>query len=117
MTPSEVLVTVLEGLEQIGLADQSLPRIANAVTRFTAYLERGHHIGSVHDIDARHVEGFIFAPFLGSSGARRPAIATMHLRRTALRLYFRIARQKGILDVDPTADLSLPPRSGLPCGR
>ncbi len=37
----------------------------------------------------------------------------MHLRRTALRLYFRIARQQGLIEGDPTVDLCLPPRSGV----
>jgi len=103
----------MDWLKRMGLAEQSVPRIAETMTRFTAYLECGQHITSVGNISREHVEGFIFAPLPGSSG-RRPAIATMHLRRTALRLYFRIARQEGILEGDPTADLRLPPRSSLP---
>jgi len=95
------------------LADQSLPRIANTVTRFTTYLEDGHQLRSVHEIGGEHVEGFVFAPLPDSSGRRRPAIATMHLRRSALRLYFRIAREEGLGLGDPTLDLHLPPRSGF----
>ncbi len=114
VTPSELLGIVLKRLRRADLADQSMARVLQTMTRFTAYLEHGHHIGSVHDIGQDQVEGFIFAPLPESSGGRRPAIATMHLRRTALRLYFRIARQEGIVEVDPTVDLRLPPRSGVP---
>jgi len=114
ITPSDLLQPVLDALHQIGLADQSVPRLAESVTRFVAYLERGHHIRSLHDIGPEHVEGFVFAPLPDSLGRRRPAIATMHLRRTALRLYFRIARQEGLFLGDPTVDLDLPARSALP---
>jgi hypothetical protein len=37
----------------------------------------------------------------------------MHLRRSALRLYFQTLRQLGLFDGDPTMDLALPPRSCL----
>jgi integrase/recombinase XerC len=37
----------------------------------------------------------------------------MHLRRSALRLYFRTLRQLGLFEGDPTLDLELPPRSSL----
>jgi len=113
VTPSELLGVVLHGLKEAGLADQSMPRVAETVTRFTAYLERGHGIQSVHDIGKDHVSGFVLASLSDPSGDRRPAIATMHLRRTALRLYFRIARQERLIEVDPTVDLYLPPRSGV----
>ena len=111
VTPSELLGVVLHGLKEAGLADQSMPRVAETVARFTAYLERGHGIQSVHDIGTGHVAGFVFAPLPAPSGRGRPAIATMHLRRTALRLYFRIARQEGVIQADPTVDLHLPARS------
>jgi integrase/recombinase XerC len=37
----------------------------------------------------------------------------MHLRRSALRLYFRTLRQLGLCAGDPTIDLALRPRSCL----
>jgi len=113
ITPSELSEVVLQRLKETALADQSMARVAETMVRFTAYLERGHGIQSVHDIGKDHVLGFVFAPLPDPSGRRRPAIATMHLRRTALRLYFRIARQEGLVELDPTADLYLPPRSGV----
>ncbi len=113
ITPSEFSEVVLQRLRETDLADQTMPRVAETVTRFTAYLERGHRVSSIRHITQEHVEGFVFAPLPDSSGRRSPAIATMHVRRTALRLYFRIARQEGLLEADPTVDLHLSPRSGV----
>jgi len=41
ITPSELSEVVLLRLRETDLADQSMPRVAETVTRFTAYLERG----------------------------------------------------------------------------
>src|SRR5205823_10566089 len=46
-------------------------------------------------------------------GAERPRVATMHLRRSAHRVYFRTLRQIGMAVGDPPQDLVLPPRSCL----
>lgn len=113
MAPSELLAIVLKALNQSTLAGQSVPRMTETMTRFTAYIEKGHRIRSVAQIDERHVKGFVLASVPGGSDRRPPAIATMHLRRSGLRLYFRIARQEGVLTNDPTIDLYLPPRSNL----
>jgi site-specific recombinase XerC len=47
------------------------------------------------------------------AGIQPPSVATMHLRRSALRLYFRTLRQLELFDGDPTLDLVLPARSCL----
>ena len=113
VAPSELLEVVLKRLRETELADQTMARVAETMTRFTAYLERGHGVQSVSGIGKDHVAGFVLAPLSDPSGCREPAIATMHLRRTALRLYFRIARQEGVIELDPTVDLQLPARSAL----
>jgi integrase/recombinase XerC len=41
-------------------------------------------------------------------------VATRHLRRSAVRLLYRLARRHGLADHDPSLDLDLPPRSSLP---
>ncbi len=94
VAPSELLEVVLMRLRETELADQTMARVAETMTRFTAFLELGLGIHSVPDIGKDHVARFLFAPLQDPSGPRQPAIATMHLRRTALRLYFRIARQE-----------------------
>ena len=47
----------------------------------------------------------------GRSGP--PSTATQHLRRSAVRLLFRTARQLGLVESDPTLDLVLPPGRSL----
>ncbi|MGI9193644.1 MAG: hypothetical protein ACR2FO_03940 [Actinomycetota bacterium] len=95
------------------MADQTVQRMAEIMVRFTAYVERGHHVQLVKNIAEQHVEGFVFASLIGRPGRRRPAVATMHLRRTALRLYFRTAGQIGVHLADGAARLYLPPRTDL----
>ena len=42
-----------------------------------------------------------------------PAVATMHIRRAAVRLLFAEGRRLGLLGTDPTRDVQLPPRTSL----
>ena len=111
--PAATLGLVLKGLKQAGLSDQSVQKMAELMARFTIYIDKGHGLRSVAEIAEEHVEGFVFASGLIGSERRRPSVATMHLRRSALRLYFRIARQLGLCTGDPTLDLVLPARSSL----
>jgi integrase/recombinase XerC len=53
---------------------------------------------------------FVQAP-LADGGA--PSVSLLHLRRSALRLFFRSLRHAGVSVGDPTLDLVLPPRSQL----
>ncbi|MPZ68288.1 MAG: hypothetical protein GEU71_02020 [Actinobacteria bacterium] len=109
---SLLLGKVLRQLNGARFTDQTVQRMAEIMTRFVTYLEKGHGIRSIADVAEEHAEGFIFAS-TGISGRGRPTPATMHLRRSALRLYFRIARELGMSIGDPTLDLLLPARSSL----
>lgn len=111
ISPSQALGLVIKELNRTKLADQTTQKVTEIIVRFTIYVEKGHGIRSVCEIAEEHVEGFVFASFLGRSERRRPSPATMHLRRSALRLHFRILRQIGAFVGDPTLDLVLPPRS------
>lgn len=114
VSPSEALGIVLKELNRTKLADYTTQRATEILVRFTIYIEKGHRLRSIRDIAEEHVEGFVFASLLGRADQpRRPSLATMHIRRTALRLYFRIGRQVGLFSNDPTIDLCLPPRSCL----
>lgn len=112
VSPTAALGLVLEHLHGSKLTDYSTQRMAELMARFTAYVEKGHRVRSIRDIAEEHVEGFVFASVLRNTG-RRPSVSTMHLRRSSMRLYFRIARQLDLYDSDPTVDLVLPPRSPL----
>jgi site-specific recombinase XerC len=111
--PSKGLGRVLEELRRSKLTDQSTHRMTELLVRFTIFLDKGLRLGSVEQISAEHVGQFIRASISTPTGPRRPATATMHLRRSALRLYFQTLRQLGLFEGDPTIDLVLPPRSCL----
>src|SRR6266576_3853828 len=113
MTPSESLGRVLEELRRSRLTDQSTHRMTELLVRFTIFIDKGLRLSSVEDITAEHASRFIFAGISKPVGPQRPSVATMHLRRSALRLYFRTLRQIGIAVADPTQDLVLPARSCL----
>src|SRR6266851_7512259 len=112
-SPSQALGLVLEELRRSGLTDQSTHRMTELLVRFTIFLDKGLRLGSVEQISAEHVSQFIRAAISTPTGRQRPSVATMHLRRSALRLYFRTLRQLGMAVGDPTQDLVLPPRSCL----
>jgi len=112
-TPSESLGRVLEELRRSRLTDQSTHRMTELLVRFTIFIDKGLRLGSVEDINAEHASRFVFAGISKPVGPQRPSVATMHLRRSALRLYFRTLRQIGVAVGDPTQDLVLPPRSCL----
>ena len=101
---------VVEALVSSGtLSRQSLPRVIDLVRRFCAFSPRAFSIASLSDVTAAVVEAFVRAP----SRHGEPSVATMHLRRSVLRLLFRTARDLGLADHDPTLDLVLPARSSL----
>src|SRR5882672_445465 len=111
--PSQALGRVLEELRRSRLTDQSTHRMTELLVRFTIFVDKGLQLGSVEDITPEHASRFVFAGISKPVGPQRPSVATMHLRRSALRLYFRTLRQIGLYDGDPTIDLVLPPRSCL----
>ena len=113
VSPAVALGQVLEELNRSALTDQSSHRMTELLVRFTIFAEQGLRLGSVQDVTTEHAKSFIFAGLSNRHRSRRPSVATMHLRRSALRLYFRTLRQLGVEVGDPTQDLALPPRSCL----
>ncbi len=91
-------------------SDQSRAKLLDILDRFERFLAVGHWIDSLSQVTRAHVELFAVAPTSGDPSAE-PASATMHLRRSAVRLLFRLARDVGLTVGDPTLDLELPPRA------
>ena len=91
------------------LSEQSLPRIVDLIERFCVFCDRAFDIEVLGEVTAVEASAFVQAP----TPCGAPAAATMHLRRSALRLLFRTAREIGLANSDPTLDLVLPPRSSL----
>src|SRR4051812_44965878 len=90
-----------------GFTCQSIRRVDEIAGRFETFLKRGFDIDAVADVTSSHVEAFVKAR--GHNG--EPSVATMHVRRSSLRLLFRIARSELGFVGDPTLDIRLPPRS------
>src|SRR5437762_8472590 len=92
---------------QAKLSVESEPRVLGLFERFGAFLGRAFGVARWGAVSGEHVEAFVRA----STGAGQvPSVATMRLRRSALRLLFRTARELGLLAGDPTVDLVLPSR-------
>lgn len=92
-----------------GPTANTISRVDEIVGRFERFLRNGFGIEYVGEITLDHVADFVRARC--STG--EPSVATMHIRRAALRMFFRMARLEFDFDGDPTVDLKLPPRSIL----
>jgi integrase/recombinase XerC len=91
------------------LSDQSEHRLVEVMVRFLTFVERAFAVPR-DEVTREQVVSFVLAP---SAGGRTPSAATTHLRRSAVRLMFRVLRQHGVVDHDPTLDVVLPPRTSL----
>ncbi len=90
------------------LSVESEPRVLGLFERFGGFVGRAFGVASLGEVSGEQVEAFVRA----STGARKaPSVATMRLRRSALRLLFRTARELGLVEGDPTVDLVLPSRT------
>lgn len=97
-------VLTSEGL----LTEQSRARMIDLHERFGRFAAEAFGIEQLGAVTPAHVDAFVRA----KGGDRRtPSAATMHLRRSAVRLLFRTGRSLGLVTVDPTLDLALPPRT------
>ena len=94
----------------MGLSEQTARAMALAWDRFAAFAVSGYDARGVEDLDAEIVRAFVHARH---EGGATPSTAAMHWRRSAVRLLFRIWRDLGLTEGDPTLDLRLPRRSSL----
>jgi site-specific recombinase XerC len=105
---------VAELRRHAALSDQSMRRLVEVIARFLAFVERGYGSVALADVSHEQVEAFVLAPVNTIDGLREPSVATAHLRRSGVRLLFRVLRTMGRVEGDPTLDLVLPARSSLP---
>jgi integrase len=90
------------------LSVESEPRVLGLFERFGTFVGRAFGVTRFADVSGEQVEAFVRA---STSAGQVPSVATMQLRRSALRLLFRTARELGLLEGDPTLDLVLPSRT------
>jgi integrase len=89
------------------LTEQSFERFVELMERFARFATTGHGLGDLRRCDRAVVSEFVTAP---TSERVAPSVTVMHMRRGAVRLLFRVAREIGLVDSDPTLDLVLPVR-------
>ena len=89
------------------VSDQSFERLVELMERFARFATTGHGLADLRRCDQALVGEFVTAR-TGTGAA--PSATVMHLRRCAVRLLFRVARDVGLVDSDPTMDLRLPVR-------
>jgi hypothetical protein len=93
--------------ERDALAPVSLIRVADLVRGFANFLAASG-VESADDICEASASAFVRSL---TRSMTEPSLATMHLRRTALRIFFREAASLGFVFVDPTRNITLPARS------
>jgi hypothetical protein len=89
---------------------QSQLRFDEITSRFERFAANAFEVEFLDQLTTEMVDRFVRAK---GTTASEPAIVTMHIRRAALRLLFRIARLHFDYEGDPTLDLWLPPRTVL----
>jgi integrase len=90
------------------LSVESEPRVLGLFDRFGGFVGRAFGVTSLSEISGGQVEAFVRA---ATGAGQVPSVATMRLRRSALRLLFRTARELGLVESDPTVDVQLPSRT------
>jgi integrase/recombinase XerC len=93
------------------LSEQSLRRLQPILERFGWFAESSAGVDSLAAITSDVVDRFVRART--TRERIPPSPATMHARRSAVRLLFRTGRQLGLCVADPTVDIMLPARSSL----
>ena len=112
LSPHELAELVIGSLEATGgLAPESFERLFGIMRGFASFLERACGLSLLCEVGTEHARAFLEASTRTGSP---PAVATKHLRRSAIRLLYREAARLGAVTKDPTTDLPLPPRSYLP---
>lgn len=97
-------------LGELCLTPQTLRALDKGWTRLRHFAESDGACRAI-DVDAALAAAFVHAR---DARGREPSVAAMHWRRSSIRLVFRIWRDLELVVGDPTIDLALPPRSGLP---
>lgn len=105
--PSVALERVATLLDSVGSEQFSLS-LARLLPKLGRHLEVARRIDDVRSVSATDVRAWVNAPL---PDGVMPSVATRHNRRSAARLGFRLLREAGVVDHDPTLDLALPRRS------
>jgi len=89
---------------------ESIEVTRDTIRRFVRFCARARNVFLAADISAEDVEAFVQSR---RSQGRAANLGTLHSRRSAVRTLFREGRRLGLVQGDPTLDLSLPARAAL----
>ncbi len=103
----DLVTTVGTNLSGADLSANSAERLFELMQRFASFAAQHSPTLTAGHVTQAMVERFVRARTRSGS---MPAVATMHLRRAAVRLLFAEGRRVGLVAHDPTLDLCLPPR-------
>jgi integrase/recombinase XerC len=110
-TPREFSNAVVAHLLAEGTKGEgTLALVCPLIERFGAFAQDGLGLTSIEDLEPSHVEAFLDA--LRTDGSE-PEYGTRRVRRMAVRMAFRTARQLGLCRVDPTLDVELGPNASV----
>lgn len=108
VSPAAVVDAVAAYLVAEGsVTEQSFERLVELMERFAAFVSAGHGVGDLRAANRAMVDEFVNAP---TTQGERPSATVRHLRRCAVRMLFRVGRELGVIESDPTMDLGLPAR-------
>lgn len=107
-SPADPTSVVIGKIYEAGtLAPVSCARVTELIRGFARFLSAAG-VADLARIEPRHADAFVRS--LTRSGTE-PSLATMHLRRSAIRIFFREAKGLGLIDYDPSANIALPRRT------
>lgn len=108
LSPTALASLTIGKLEDEGsMASVSQLRVSDLIQGFAGFLLAAG-IPHTADIAPFHADAFVHSL---TRGGAEPSLATMHLRRSALRIFFKEAKALGFTNNDPSADVELPPRT------
>lgn len=106
---AEFAAAVSLSMQKGSFSPESTTRINDLIGRFASFATASG-ISEVDAISPSLVDAFVHSRARDGSA---PAVATMHLRRSSVRILFGEGRKLEVTDRDPTLDIRLPPRSSL----
>jgi integrase/recombinase XerC len=99
-----------EQLPRLGLSVQTARAMWKAWHRFGRFASAGSSSCGPAAVPSATATAFVQAR---QDDGSIPSVAAMHWRRSAVRLLYRVWREVGLAEGDPTLDLHLPKRSSL----
>jgi site-specific recombinase XerD len=92
------------------LSELTLEYRQNDLRAFAIYMAKVHQLAHLREVTPVQARQYLTLPRVTASGVGDRPATSLHGRRSTVRLLFRVARQLGLADSDPTLDIELPRR-------